>query len=112
MKHTMKLQPSSFEKIKDGGKIIEVRLYDEKRQEIKIGDIIEFKKEPEQTETIKTEVIGLLNYKTFKDLANDFPASFFGHHDADNLIKSIFTFYTKEQEEKYTVLGIRIRFIK
>jgi len=112
MLHTMKLQPFPFGKIKEGKKIIEVRLYDEKRRDIKIGDIIEFKREPEQTETVKTEVIGLLNYKTFTDLANDFPASYFGHPDKEDLLKSIYTFYTKEQEEKYTVLGIKIKLIK
>ncbi len=111
MQHTMKLQPFPFDKIKEGKKNIEVRLYDEKRREIKIGDIIEFKREPEQTETVKAEVIGLLNYKTFAHLANDFPASAFGHPDTEDLMKSIFTFYTKEQEEKYSVLGIRIKLI-
>ena len=90
----MKLQPFLFDKIKNGEKTIEVRLYDEKRREIKIGDIVEFKREPEQIETIKTEVIGLLNYKTFSDLANDFPANAFGQNDTDDFIKSIFIFYT------------------
>ena len=105
----MKLQSFSFDKIKEGKKIIEVRLYDEKRRDIKIGDVIEFKREPEQTETIKAEVTGLLNYQTFTDLADDFPASHFGCPNKEDLLKSIYTFYTKEQEEKYTVLGIRIR---
>ena len=84
---------------------------DEKRREIKIGDVIEFKKEPDQVESVKAEVIGLLNYKTFTDLANDFPADCFGHPDKEDLLKSIYTFYTKEQEEKYTVLGIKIKLV-
>lgn len=107
----MKLKPFSFDKIKEGKKIIEVRLYDEKRQSIKIGDVIEFKREPEQIEIVKAEVVGLLNYKTFVDLYNDFPVSYFGHPNKEDLIKSIYTFYTKEQEEKYTVLGIRIKLV-
>ncbi|OGZ67868.1 MAG: hypothetical protein A3D35_00715 [Candidatus Staskawiczbacteria bacterium RIFCSPHIGHO2_02_FULL_34_9] len=111
MTHVMKLQSSSFDKIKQGKKIIEVRLYDEKRRDIKIGDMIEFKRESEQTENVKAKVVGLLNYKTFTDLANDFSASYFGYPDKEDLLKSIFTFYTKEQEEKYTVLGIRIKLI-
>ena len=105
----MKLQPFSFDKIKERKKTIEVRLYDEKRRGIKIGDVIEFKREPEQTEIVKAEVIGLLNYKTFHDLVNDFPASYFGHPDKEDLLKSIYTFYTKEQEAEYTVLGIKIQ---
>ncbi len=112
MLHSIKLQPFPFDKIKEGKKNIEVRLYDEKRQEIKIGDVIEFKREPEQIETVKAEVIGLFNYKTFTDLANDFSADYFGHPDREDLLKSIYTFYTKEQEEKYTVLGIKIKLVK
>lgn len=108
----MKLQSFPFEKIKNGEKNIEVRLYDEKRKEIKIGDIIEFRKEPEQIQVVKAEVTGLLNYKTFEELVSDFPASVFGHPDKEDLLKSIFTFYTKEQEKKYTVLGIKIQLIK
>lgn len=111
MLHTMKLQPFPFDKIKEGKKIIEVRLCDEKRRDIKIGDTIEFKREPEQVEAVKAKVVALLNYKTFADLANDFPANYFGHLDKEDLLKSIYTFYTKEQEEKYTVLGIRIKLV-
>ena len=107
----MKLQPFPFSKIQEGKKNIEVRLYDEKRREIKIGDTILFKKEPEQTEIVITEVVGLLNYRTFSDLINDFPATMFGHPDAQDLSNSIYKYYTKEQEQEYTVLGIKIRLI-
>jgi len=108
----MKLQPFPFDQIRDGKKSIEVRLYDEKRKDIKIGDIIEFKKEPEQTETVCAKVIELLQYRTFADLAHDFPPEAFGYFDTEKLLASIFSFYTKEQEEKYTVLGIRIEVVK
>lgn len=42
MKHTMKLHSSPFNMIKCGEKTYELRLYDEKRQCIKIGDGIVF----------------------------------------------------------------------
>jgi ASC-1-like (ASCH) protein len=111
MEHVMKLQAAPFDKIKEGVKTIEVRLYDEKRREVQLGDTITFKREPEQTETVRAEVVGLLRYRSFADLANDFPASSFGHSDKDDLLKSIYSFYTKEQETQYGVLGIRIRLI-
>lgn len=41
MKHEMKLQPKYFEYILNGTKRIEIRLNDEKRQLINIGDEIE-----------------------------------------------------------------------
>ncbi len=40
MEHEMKLQDKYYNYILNGTKRIELRLYDEKRQQIKIGDII------------------------------------------------------------------------
>ena len=42
MLYKMKLNESPFERIKNGTKTIEFRLYDEKRQQVKVGDQIEF----------------------------------------------------------------------
>ena len=42
MLHKMKLNESPFERIKNWTKMIEFRLYDEKRKQIKVGDKIEF----------------------------------------------------------------------
>ena len=54
----MSLQPKYFDFIKDGTKRIELRLYDEKRRSIQLGDIIEFAKSDD--EKFKAEVVGLL----------------------------------------------------
>ena len=59
MLHKMRLNESPFERIKNGTKTIEFRLYDEKRRQIKIGDKIEFSKLPELQETILVEVLEL-----------------------------------------------------
>ena len=40
--HRMKLQTSPFKKIQNGSKTIELRLNDEKRQQVQVGDFIEF----------------------------------------------------------------------
>ena len=40
--HEMKLYPAPFDSIKSGRKTVEMRLNDEKRQLIKIGDRIRF----------------------------------------------------------------------
>ena len=42
MEHTMNLVPWAFEEVKSGRKDIEVRLNDEKRQKMNVGDIIVF----------------------------------------------------------------------
>lgn len=59
MKHQLKLAQEPFEKIKNKSKIIESRLFDEKRQQINVGDFIEFKQNDNPTETIITKVKAL-----------------------------------------------------
>ena len=56
MNHEMRLHPEPFELIKGGTKTIEMRLYDEKRRQIREGDIITFTNR-QTNEEIKTKVI-------------------------------------------------------
>ena len=68
MEHILKLQPKYFDYINNGTKRIELRLYDEKRRKIKIGDKIEFSKLPELQEIILVEVVDLYREETFEKL--------------------------------------------
>lgn len=97
--------------MRDGHKKIELRLYDEKRQLLQVGDTIEFLREPGQQDKISTEVAGLLRYRAFADLVQDFPASVFGHTNTEDVLANVRKFYSEEDEVRYTVLGIRIRLI-
>ena len=60
MEHKMRLFESPFERIKSGKKTIELRLFDEKRQKLSIGDIVEFSKLPDMKEKARVEVVALL----------------------------------------------------
>lgn len=110
MKHEMKLQPEYYNFILNGTKRIEIRLFDEKRQQIKIGDVIKFLKEPELNESFNAKVIGLLRYNSFEEMFKDFDISILSDEfmTKDELISVLEQFYTKEKQEKYGVLGIRI----
>ena len=69
--HEMNLQPKYFDFIKDGTKRIELRLYDEKRRSIQLGDIIEFAKSDD--EKFKAEVVGLrIRFSTYATLHKEF----------------------------------------
>lgn len=113
MEHEMKLQPEYYNFILNGTKRIEIRLYDEKRQQIKIGDIIKFLKEPELNESFNAKVIGLLRYNSFEEMFKDFDISILSDESMtkDELISVLEQFYTKKKQEKYGVLGIRIELI-
>jgi len=110
MLHEMKLQPKYFDYIQNGTKKIELRLYDEKRSVINLGDEIEFLKEPELTEKMKVKVIGLLRYNNFTDLFNDFNIEDLADKSMtkEELLNVLQEFYTPEKQKQYGVLGIRI----
>lgn len=110
MEHIFKLQPKYFDFIDYGTKRIELRLYDEKRQKINVGDTILFQKEPELEKTLRVKVVGLLRYNSFEELFNDFDISMLA--DSSMTKKELLTvleeFYTPEKQKTYGVVGIRI----
>ena len=113
MIHEMKLQPEYFNFILNGTKRIEIRLNDEKRQNIKLGDKIKFLKEPDLNESFEAQVIGLLRYNSFEEMFKDYDISILSEKSMtkEELISVLEQFYTKEKQEKYGVLGIRIELI-
>ena len=107
----MKFSSEPFEKIAKGEKVIESRLFDEKRQQILLGDEIEFSENDSPDRKVKTRVKGLLRYKSFKDLFEDHTPSLFGGESKEILLNQIKQFYSDEDEQKYGVVGIRIELI-
>ena len=106
MLHKMKLNESPFERIKNGTKIIEFRLYDEKRQQIKVGDQIEFSKLPDLQEKILVDVMELYRKDTFENLFRKL------YNDEEEIVrktKSMYNYYSPEEEKEYGVLGIKIK---
>lgn len=106
MIHKMKLNESPFERIKNGTKTVEFRLYDDKRKQINIGDKIEFSKLPDLQEKLVVEVLDLYHEKTFKDL---FEKLYTDKEEIERKTESMHTIYSLEEEKKYGVLGIRIK---
>ena len=109
MIHEMKLQPEYFDFINNGTKRIELRLYDEKRQLIKLGDTIKFLKEPDKIETLEVKVVQLLKYNSFNELLNNFPIEILADKSMskEKLLNVLEKFYTLDEQKRYGVLGIR-----
>ena len=113
MIHEMKLQPEYFNFILNGTKRIEIRLNDEKRQKIKLGDKIKFLKEPDLTESFEARVVELLKYDSFETLFKDYDISILSDKSMtkEELKFTLEKFYSKEKQQQYGVLGIRIELI-
>ena len=111
MQHYMQLSVEPLAQIATGAKVIESRLYDEKRQQVALGDEIEFCANGNLGQKVKTRVKGLLRYPTFTELFADHEPSLFGGESRESLLFQIRQFYPPEDEAKYGVVGIRIEVI-
>ncbi|MGM0509319.1 MAG: ASCH domain-containing protein [Fusobacteriota bacterium] len=113
MEYYMRLLEEPFELMKTGKKSIEVRLNDEKRQKLDIGDVIIFRKLPDCNERLKVKVVKLLNYRSFKKLYEDLCLCHFGIEgdSISKILNEIYNIYSKEDEEKHGVLGISVEII-
>ena len=111
MKHEMKLHDQPFNSIKNGTKTIEMRLYDKKRRLIKIGDIIEFANRYTE-EKICVEVIKLHIFNNFEELYKKFDKVLLGYKENEEASPNDMNiYYSKEEQEKYGVVGIEIKLI-
>ena len=111
MIHEMKLQPEYYDYILNGTKRIEIRLYDEKRQQIQVGDIIEFTSRA-TGEVQKTKVIAMHIYSSFADLYRDYDKVSLGYgKDEEANPEDMELYYSKEEQEKYGVVGIEIELL-
>ena len=112
--HEMRLHASPFEKIKNGTKTIELRLFDEKRQKIKEGDVIVFTNTADG-ERITATVKKLHLFNSFEELYKTLPLLQCGYtaEDVDAAHPSdMEQYYSAEEQKKYGVVGIELSDIK
>ena len=108
MIHKMKLNEEPFERVKNGTKTIEFRLYDEKRRKVKIGDKIEFSKLPDLQEKILVDVLDLYTEPSFEEL---FEKLYEDKELAKQKANAMYEIYSPENEKKYGVVGIKIKLV-
>lgn len=108
----MRLHKGPFELIKNGSKTIELRLYDEKRQMINIGDTITFENRS-GGDKIQVKVIALYIYPSFEELYKHFDKISIGYkEDEEADPKDMELYYSSEDQSKYGVVGIEMELIK
>lgn len=111
MEHTMRLYPVPFLKIKSGMKTIELRLYDEKRRKVAVGDTIRFVNTENADETILTKVEELYIFDSFDALYENLPLLQCGYtkDDVQNASpRDMDAYYSAERQKQYGVVGIRV----
>ena len=109
--HIMKLNPSPFKMIRERNKTIELRLYDEKRKKISIGDTITFINTENHNDVVCATVIDLFVFASFDELYKSLPLLECGYTEEDISTASPYDmekYYSKEKQQQYGVVGIKI----
>ena len=112
MIHKMRLQRSPFHKIRRGTKTIELRLLDEKRQKVQVGDQIEFTNLEDRTQKLLTRVVALHHFDSFEEMFRVLPAEAMGYSKGQiPKAEDMEQYYSKEEQALYGVIGIELALV-
>ena len=99
--HVMNLTPAP----------IELRLNDEKRKQISVGDTIKFINTEDSNDTLRVKVVDLFLFSSFAELYDNLPLLNCGYNE-DNINtaspEDMEMYYSREKQNKYGVVGIEI----
>ncbi len=105
--HFMKLRSQPFENIRNGSKTIELRLNDEKRRKIRVGDVIVFLHGKRPNQYLQCTVKALHASPSFAELFHKVNPLHCGFREGDALTMG--DYYSPEEERTWGVLGIEIQ---
>lgn len=109
--HVMNLTPAPMQEIRTGNKTIELRLNDEKRKQISVGDTIKFINTEDSNDTLRVKVVDLFLFSSFAELYDNLPLLKCGYNE-DNINtaspEDMEMYYSREKQNKYGVVGIEI----
>ena len=110
--HYMNLHDEPFKKIKNLTKNIEMRVNDEKRQQLNVGDTIVFTNNV-TNELLKCRILNLHYFDSFKELYLAFDKIRIGYNQDDipNPI-DMEQYYKAEKIQQYGVVGIEIQVLE
>lgn len=109
MIHEMRLDNEAFIKVKSGTKTVELRLLDEKRKAVHIGDVITFENRKDH-EKIDVKVTDLFTSKDFKEIYEKYSMESLGYaEDEKASYKDMNKFYSEEEIQKYGAVAISIK---
>ena len=113
--HVMNLTPAPMQEIRTGNKTIELRLNDEKRKQISVGDTIKFINTEDSNDTLRVKVVDLFLFSSFAELYDNLPLLNCGYNE-DNINTAspddMEMYYSREKQNKYGVVGIEISLLK
>ena len=110
--YEMKLHPTPFQAIYEGRKTVEMRLFDERRREIKKGDKIEFTNRADGAK-ILVLVKECVAFPTFLELYKAYSKEKLGYLPNEAFDpRDMEQYYSREDIKRYGVLAIEIELLE
>ena len=111
MKRYLDLNDRAFDAIQNKTKRVEIRLLDEKRSKLKIGDMITFTNYDDSSKSFDTEITNLLVFNDINEVLNNYDISLLLSKSTkkDDLINIFNSIYSIEERNKYKIICIEFK---
>lgn len=113
MEMVVHLHPEVFDIVLNKDKDVEIRLNDEKRRKLHVGDTLVFLKRPDDKESIKATITNLVYFNSFLEVADYYEMKriYLDNTSSEDYINLMKRFYSDEEVEKYGVVAIEFKLI-
>ncbi len=105
MQHHFHLHQEPFEKIKNGSKTVESRLYDNKRRLINVGDTIVFTSRHTH-ESIEKKISNIQIFNSFSEMLAQIQIHTFGNDSIEKELQGLQEYYSLEDQQTYGVVAL------
>ena len=111
MEMIVHLHPEVFDIVLNKDKDVEIRVNDEKRRKLNIGDTLVFLNRSNEEEQIKATITNLVYFNNFLEVADyyDMKRIYLEDTTKEEYINLMKKFYSDEEVEKYGVVAIEFK---
>ena len=111
MEMVVHLDSDVFDIVKNGKKDVEVRVNDEKRRKLKVGDVLVFLKRPNDDEEVRGVVTKLVLFSNFSDVVGsyDMERIYLKGTSKKEYLQLMSRFYQEEEVQKWGVVAIEFQ---
>lgn len=114
MEMIIHLDSDIFDIVKNNSKDVEIRVNDEKRRKLKVGDTLVFLKRPNDDEELRATITDLVYFNNFLEVVDNYPMKriYLDEYTKEDFVNLISRFYSEEEVNKYGVVAIEFELDK
>lgn len=114
MEMKVHLHPEVFDIVMDGKKNVEVRVNDEKRRQLKVGDTLLFLKRPDEDEQVRAVIKNLVYFSNFSEVVDSYEMEriYLKETTKEEYIQLMGQFYTDEEVSINGVVAIEFELLE